>query len=67
MESGKTAVDLLCAPDDSSAFEVGALIDSCNNDRKHVDRTITHEALRMDCQDIDYNIAIQLYYSPIVA
>ena len=51
MESGKTAVDLLCAPDDSSAFEVGALIDSCNNDRKHVDRTITHEALRMIAQD----------------
>lgn len=51
MESGKTAVDLLCASDDSSAFEVGALIDSCNNDRKHVDRSITHEALRMIAQD----------------
>jgi single-stranded-DNA-specific exonuclease len=51
MESGKTAVDLLCASDDSSAFEVGALIDSCNNDRKNVDRTITHEALRMIAQD----------------
>ncbi|HPD95915.1 MAG: single-stranded-DNA-specific exonuclease RecJ [Bacteroidales bacterium] len=51
MESGKTAVDLLCAPDDSVAYEVGSLIDSCNNDRKNVDRHITHEALRMIASD----------------
>ncbi len=51
MESGKTAVDLLCATDDSVAFEVGAVIDSCNNDRKNVDRNITHEALRMIASD----------------
>jgi single-stranded-DNA-specific exonuclease len=51
MESGNTAVDLLCATNDVSAYEVGALIDSCNNDRKHVDRSITHEALRMIASD----------------
>lgn len=46
MESGKSAVDLLCAGDDSVAHEMGSLVNSCNNDRKNVDRTITHEALR---------------------
>ncbi|BDX37457.1 single-stranded-DNA-specific exonuclease RecJ [Tenuifilaceae bacterium CYCD] len=51
MESGKTAVDLLCADDDTIANEVGSLIDSCNNDRKSVDRNITHEALRMIAGD----------------
>ena len=47
MESGRTAVDLLCATDDSSAHSICALINSCNNDRKHIDRSITHEAIRM--------------------
>ncbi len=47
MESGNSAVDLLCAKDDSSAFEMGSVINSCNNDRKSVDRTITQEALRL--------------------
>ncbi len=51
MESGKTAVDLLCATDDGVAYEVGSLIDSCNNDRKNIDRNITHEALRMIAHD----------------
>lgn len=51
MESGKTAVDLLCADDDTIANEVGSQIDSCNNDRKSVDRNITHEALRMIAGD----------------
>ena len=47
MESGKSAVDLLCAEDDSVAFEMGSVVNSCNNDRKFVDRSITHEALRL--------------------
>lgn len=47
MESGKSAVDLLCAEDDSIAFEMGSVVNSCNNDRKSIDRTITQEALRM--------------------
>jgi len=51
MESGMTAVDLLCADDDNIASEMGSLIDSCNNDRKSVDRNITHEALRMIAGD----------------
>jgi len=51
MESGKSAVDLLCADDDLIAFEMGSLINSCNNDRKNVDRLITHEALRMIASD----------------
>lgn len=51
MESGKSAVDLLCACDDLIAYEMGSIINSCNNDRKNVDRTITHEALRMIAND----------------
>lgn len=51
MESGKSAVDLLCAEDDSIAFEMGSVVNSCNNDRKFVDRTITHEALRLIADD----------------
>lgn len=51
MESGKSAVDLLCAEDDSIAYEMGSVVNSCNNDRKFVDRTITHEALRLIADD----------------
>ena len=51
MESGKSAVDLLCAVDDLTAHEMGSLVNSCNNDRKNVDRNITHEALRMIASD----------------
>jgi len=51
MESGKSAVDLLCAVDDLTAHDMGAIINSCNNDRKNVDRNITHEALRMIASD----------------
>jgi single-stranded-DNA-specific exonuclease len=51
MESGKSAVDLLCAENDLAAYEMGSVINSCNNDRKSVDRTITHEALRLIATD----------------
>lgn len=51
MESGKSAVDLLCAGDDLVASEMGSIVNSCNNDRKNVDRSITHEALRMIASD----------------
>ncbi|MDY0348214.1 MAG: single-stranded-DNA-specific exonuclease RecJ [Tenuifilaceae bacterium] len=47
MESGKSAVDLLCAETDSAAFEMGSAINSCNNDRKFIDRSITQEALEI--------------------
>lgn len=51
MESGKSAVDLLCAETDSAAFEMGSAINSCNNDRKFVDRSITLEALKIIADD----------------
>ncbi len=51
MESGKSAVDLLCAKNDSMAYEMGSVVNSCNNDRKHIDRSITHEALHMIATD----------------
>jgi len=47
MEQGKSAVDLLCAEDDATAYEMASIVNSCNNDRKNVDRNITHEALRL--------------------
>lgn len=51
MESGKAAVELLCASSEQEAYQMGASIDSCNNDRKNIDRHITHEALRMIASD----------------
>ncbi|PKP39404.1 MAG: single-stranded-DNA-specific exonuclease RecJ [Bacteroidetes bacterium HGW-Bacteroidetes-15] len=62
MESGKSAVDLLCAEDDSIAFEMGSVVNSCNNDRKNVDRIITQEALRM----ISTNPALQKTKSTVL-
>lgn len=47
MESGKAAVDLLLAQRDDHAAEMGDLINTCNNDRKNVDRNITLQALEM--------------------
>ncbi|WP_320054257.1 single-stranded-DNA-specific exonuclease RecJ [uncultured Acetobacteroides sp.] len=44
MESGKTAVDLLTAPNEEVAKEIADIINECNNDRKNVDRTITLDA-----------------------
>jgi|APDOM4702015159_1054818.scaffolds.fasta_scaffold00632_6 single-stranded-DNA-specific exonuclease len=46
MESGKTAVDLLTAPNEEVAKEMGNIINECNNDRKNVDRTITLDAFK---------------------
>lgn len=54
MESGKTAVDLLCASDEKEANDICSTVDSCNNDRKNIDRTITHEAIRMIANDVRY-------------
>lgn len=51
MEQGKSAVDLLCAEDDATAYEMASIVNSCNNDRKNVDRNITHEALRLIASD----------------
>lgn len=47
MESGRTAVDMLTARDDEDAREIGAAINSHNNDRKKIDREITREAIEM--------------------
>jgi single-stranded-DNA-specific exonuclease len=62
MESGKSAVDLLCAQDDSVAYEMGSVINSCNNDRKSVDRVITLEALSTVAIDSD----LQNRYSTVL-
>jgi single-stranded-DNA-specific exonuclease len=51
MESGKAAVDLLIAKNDELAIKIGNTINSHNDDRKHVDREITKEALNMIAKD----------------
>ena len=41
---GHSAVNLLVARDEDAATEYGAFIDTCNQDRKNIDRSITQEA-----------------------
>lgn len=41
---GHSAVNLLVAPDEVMATEYGAFIDTCNQGRKSIDRSITQEA-----------------------
>lgn len=47
MESGKTAVDLLTADNEELAAQMGLAINTHNDDRRHVDREITQEAIAM--------------------
>lgn len=54
MKSGNKAVELLIAHDDHLAKEIGDVINVFNNDRKHVDRQITQEAIRMIAADGGY-------------
>ena len=47
METGSIAVELLTAVDDAQAGRIGEEINRRNNERKEIDREITHEALLM--------------------
>jgi len=47
IKSGKEAVQLMVSGDEHQTKEVSKQIDIYNEDRKHVDRSITHEALHM--------------------
>jgi len=47
MESGKIAVEMLTAPDDATAEDLGEKINRHNNERKEIDREITQEAIEM--------------------
>lgn len=51
MKSGNKAVELLIANDDQIAREIGDIINIFNNDRKHIDRQITQDAIRMIAAD----------------
>ncbi len=53
IKSGKDAVRLLISGDTKMADEIGKEIDKLNNDRKNIDRNITHEALRQIGNDIE--------------
>ena len=57
MESGKTAVDLLISLTDDDAQQIGATINTHNNDRKSIDREITQEALGMVKTALDLTIS----------
>lgn len=52
--SGKQAVELLCAEDETSANRVSALVEANNNERRKIDKEITKEALQMVHQDPFY-------------
>ena len=47
METGSIAVELMTAVDDAQANRIGEEINRRNNERKEIDREITHEALLM--------------------
>ncbi len=54
MKSGNKAVELLVAHDDHLAKEIGDVINVFNNDRKHIDRQMTQEAIKMIAADNNY-------------
>jgi single-stranded-DNA-specific exonuclease len=65
MESGKTAVDLLISLTDEEAQQIGATINTHNNDRKSIDREITQEAIAMVKDAFDYSTATStVVYNP---
>ena len=65
MESGKTAVDLLISSTDEEAHQIGATINTHNNDRKSIDREITQEALAMVKEAFDFSTATStVVYNP---
>lgn len=47
MESGRLAVELLTAPDERTAIQVGKKINDNNNERKSIDKEITTAAIEM--------------------
>jgi len=47
IESGSKAVDLLVSQKVEAATEIADMVNSCNDERKHIDRHITQDALRM--------------------
>ncbi len=53
IESGMSAVELLVSDNSKFAYKYAKNIDSFNTERKELDRTITHDALRIIGNDID--------------
>jgi len=47
IESGSSAVGLLVSQSVASATEIAGRVNDCNDERKHIDRHITQDALRM--------------------
>jgi len=51
MDSGNTAVKVLCAEENASAFINADMLDSHNTDRREIDKSITEEALKLVRKD----------------
>lgn len=54
MESGQTAVHLLVSENDKEAKEIGAAINTHNDERKNIDKEITKEAVSMVQKEKDH-------------
>ncbi|MCF0177405.1 MAG: single-stranded-DNA-specific exonuclease RecJ [Bacteroidales bacterium] len=65
MESGRTAVDLLISRNENDARKIGDEINAHNNERKNIDREITHEAIKMvrNSQEFD-GMKSTIVYNP---
>ncbi len=65
IKSGKAAVDLLISGERKAAAEFGKQIDKFNDDRKKLDRDITHQALHLLGNDIELtNRKTTVLYNP---
>lgn len=66
METGSKAVDLLVSNDIKLAAEISRQINSFNNERRSVDRSITTEAMRMISEDQStVNSRTTVLYNPL--
>jgi single-stranded-DNA-specific exonuclease len=65
MESGRAAVDLLTSESEETAAIFGQAVNTHNNERKSVDRQITHEALAMvEHSVIEQHSKATILYNP---
>lgn len=64
IETGSKAVELLISNDSQSASEISKEINSFNNERRSIDRSITTEAMRMISEDHRNNSRTTVLYNP---
>ena len=64
VSGGNNAVRLLISKTDERAVKYGTIIDTCNTDRKEIDRTITQEASRIVEQNTGPDKKCTVVYNP---